>query len=457
MLPGSSRPGRSCCSGTRRRRRGCGRGRRSSATCPRPAARLGASGSPALDMLELYRLRAAGQLLPADPARASRRRWACRCRHGRWPTRRGCWRRRRARCWASWRRPRRSAARISGLADRWRGPAGSGGRRCWRRSAMRRDLSHDRGRRRGVGGPAGMAGPGARAAAERSRRWSRRRRAGAWPICSARTRSSARSRPTMPRPLTPAFAPRPARTRRNVVLAEAGTGVGKTLGYLAPAAPVGGEQRGRGVDLHLHPPPAEPDRPGAGPALSRPGAEGARVGAAQGPRELSLPAQSRGACARPRCARRTRSRFGLMARWAMATRDGDLAGGDLPGWLPDILGASRSVGLADRRGECVYCRLPALRPLLHRALGAPRAQGRHRHRQPRAGDDPGGARRARGCQAPADALRVRRGPPPVRGGRQRLRRAPDRAGDDRAAALAARRRRRRGRAARAACGAGSRI
>ncbi len=46
--------------------------------------------------------------------------------------------------------------------------------------------------------------------------------------------------------------------------------------------------------------------------------------------------------------------LGLVARWVAATRDGDIAGGDFPGWLADLIGRGRSLGLADRRGECVY-------------------------------------------------------------------------------------------------------
>src|SRR5262249_28125994 len=50
--------------------------------------------------------------------------------------------------------------------------------------------------------------------------------------------------------------------------------------------------------------------------------------------------------------------LGLMARWALASRDGDLQGGDFPGWLADLIGRGRSIGLADRRGECVYSACP---------------------------------------------------------------------------------------------------
>ena len=44
---------------------------------------------------------------------------------------------------------------------------------------------------------------------------------------------------------------------------------------------------------------------------------------------------------------------GLVARWAMATRDGDL-GGDFPAWLVGVLGTENTWGLSDRRGECIY-------------------------------------------------------------------------------------------------------
>src|SRR3546814_12325287 len=43
-----------------------------------------------------------------------------------------------------------------------------------------------------------------------------------------------------------------------------------------------------------------------------------------------------------------------MARWAARTRGGDMVGGDFPGWLTDLFGPLRTLGLADRRGECIY-------------------------------------------------------------------------------------------------------
>ena len=46
--------------------------------------------------------------------------------------------------------------------------------------------------------------------------------------------------------------------------------------------------------------------------------------------------------------------LGLLARWALASRDGDMIGGDLPAWLLDLIGRFRLQRLADRRGECIY-------------------------------------------------------------------------------------------------------
>src|SRR5262249_55017626 len=47
--------------------------------------------------------------------------------------------------------------------------------------------------------------------------------------------------------------------------------------------------------------------------------------------------------------------LGLLARWLARTQDGDIVGGgDFPGWLADVLGRGRSLGLTDRRRECIH-------------------------------------------------------------------------------------------------------
>src|SRR5262249_45754969 len=51
----------------------------------------------------------------------------------------------------------------------------------------------------------------------------------------------------------------------------------------------------------------------------------------------------------------------LVARWARYSRDGDMVGGDLPGWLPTLFRRAGSTALTDRRGECVYAGCPHYR------------------------------------------------------------------------------------------------
>ena len=98
------------------------------------------------------------------------------------------------------------------------------------------------------------------------------------------------------------FAPKRAKDSPNMLLAEAGTGIGKTLAYLAPAS-LWAEAVGRnGVGLDLHQgAPAPARRRGAQAVRRRRGAQ-AQDRHPQGPRELSVPAQPGG------CACRARSR-----------------------------------------------------------------------------------------------------------------------------------------------------
>ncbi len=157
-----------------------------------------------------------------------------------------------------------------------------------------------------------------------------------------------------------AFIPRDHEDKPNVVLAEAGTGTGKTLGYIAPAS-VWAEKNGASVWIstftknlqrqiddeldRLYPDPADK----ASKAVIRKGRENylcllnyeeaLQGGAARAPDLIVL---------------------GIMARWIYATRDGDM-GGDFPSWLLELVGAGRVLRLADRRGECVFSACPHYR------------------------------------------------------------------------------------------------
>ncbi len=151
-----------------------------------------------------------------------------------------------------------------------------------------------------------------------------------------------------------AFLPRQAVDVPRLVLAEAGTGVGKTLGYLAPAT-LWAEKNGGAVWVSTytrnlqHQIDRELDRLYPDPAdkalhvVLRKGRENYLC-------LLNFEEAVSGLTSRPQ----DTPALGLMARWARRTRDGDMVGGDFPAWLPDLVGRGRTRGLADRRGECIY-------------------------------------------------------------------------------------------------------
>ncbi|HRJ66626.1 MAG TPA: ATP-dependent DNA helicase [Alphaproteobacteria bacterium] len=160
--------------------------------------------------------------------------------------------------------------------------------------------------------------------------------------------------------LAHAFAPRHNPEAPNVVVAEAGTGVGKTLGYLAPAT-VWAEKNGgavwvstftRNLQRQVE---AELDRLYDDPV------QRARKVVTRKGRENYLCllnfediAQSQSIMTHDLNA----TALGLMARWVSVTADGDLAGRDFPGWLPGLIGWNRIMSFADRRGECIYAACP---------------------------------------------------------------------------------------------------
>ncbi len=50
--------------------------------------------------------------------------------------------------------------------------------------------------------------------------------------------------------------------------------------------------------------------------------------------------------------------LGLIARWLTHTKDGDMVGGDFPAWLIPLLGNATTKDLSDQRGECIYSACP---------------------------------------------------------------------------------------------------
>jgi ATP-dependent DNA helicase DinG len=158
---------------------------------------------------------------------------------------------------------------------------------------------------------------------------------------------------------TYAFGPRERSGAPKVALLEAGTGIGKTLGYLAPAS-LWAEKNGPGLWIstytrnlqrqivqeiaRLYPDPIER----AEKAVVRKGRENylcllnfeeaaKRTALAPGQRSVAL---------------------GLIARWIGAGSDGDISGAGFPAFL----GASMPLSeVTDRRGECIYAACPHYR------------------------------------------------------------------------------------------------
>uniref|UniRef100_UPI00131AD2AB ATP-dependent DNA helicase n=1 Tax=Acidisphaera sp. L21 TaxID=1641851 RepID=UPI00131AD2AB len=160
-----------------------------------------------------------------------------------------------------------------------------------------------------------------------------------------------------------AFEPRETRGDPATVLAEAGTGTGKTLGYVAPAS-LWAERNGAPVWIstytrhlqrqvegelaRLHPDPVQRRRR----VVVRKGRENYLCLLNLEDRVNGLAGAHGSAGVIP---------LGLIARWVLATADGDIAGGDLPGWFSELFGPAALLGLADRRGECIHGACPHYR------------------------------------------------------------------------------------------------
>ncbi|MFZ5748562.1 MAG: ATP-dependent DNA helicase [Pseudomonadota bacterium] len=157
-----------------------------------------------------------------------------------------------------------------------------------------------------------------------------------------------------------AFAPKAARDAPNMVLAEAGTGIGKTLGYLAPAS-LWAAQAGGAVWVSTFTKALQRQLAHEGERLyPDPTMRKARIVTRKGRENyvclLNLEDALQGGFAG-----RAAVLAQLVARWAAYSADGDMVGGDLPGWLPTLFRRNGSTALTDRRGECIYAGCPHYR------------------------------------------------------------------------------------------------
>jgi ATP-dependent DNA helicase DinG len=150
-----------------------------------------------------------------------------------------------------------------------------------------------------------------------------------------------------------AFAPRNIERTPHTVLAEAGTGIGKTLGYLAPAS-LWAEQAGGAVWVSTYTKALQRQLTREGERLFPDAAERrAKVVVRKG-RENYLCLLNLEDALQGGFSGRAAILAQLVARWAGYSADGDMVGGDLPGWLPSLFRRAGATALTDRRGECVY-------------------------------------------------------------------------------------------------------
>ena len=156
------------------------------------------------------------------------------------------------------------------------------------------------------------------------------------------------------------FAPRARERAPHVLLAQAGTGVGKTLGYLAPASLWSEQAQGlvwvstftKALQRQL--------RRESALAFPQNKAKAPRVVVRKG-RENYLCLLNLEDALQGGFGGRAAVLAQLVARWAAYSRDGDMIGGDLPGWLGTLFRQRGVRALTDQRGECVYAGCPHYR------------------------------------------------------------------------------------------------
>jgi ATP-dependent DNA helicase DinG len=156
-----------------------------------------------------------------------------------------------------------------------------------------------------------------------------------------------------------AFQPREREGEPRMMLAEAGTGVGKTLAYLAPAS-LWAEANGPAVWISTYTRALQRQIERESHALFPDEKLRAKKAVVRKGREnylclLNFQEQVNAA----QLGGGDLVGMGLTARWVRASRDGDMTGGDFPAWLPTLFAVgpasqASAANLVDRRGECIH-------------------------------------------------------------------------------------------------------
>ena len=163
-----------------------------------------------------------------------------------------------------------------------------------------------------------------------------------------------------------AFQPRLREGEPMMMLAEAGTGIGKTLAYLAPAS-LWAEENGPGVWISTYTRALQRQIERESHAVFPDPAVRARKAVVRKGRENYLCLLNfQEAVNAAQLGGGDLIGLALAARWIRASRDGDMTGGDFPAWLPTLfsIGPAAQAGaanLVDRRGECIHAGCPHYR------------------------------------------------------------------------------------------------
>ncbi len=153
------------------------------------------------------------------------------------------------------------------------------------------------------------------------------------------------------------FTPRQHEGNPNMLLAEAGTGIGKTLGYLAPAS-LWSKTADGAVWISTYTKALQRQLTQETRRLYPSDDEfKAKVVVRKG-RENYLCLLNLEDALQGGFTGRAAILAQLVARWAAYSKDGDMVGGDLPGWLTTLFRRNGSTALTDRRGECIYAGCP---------------------------------------------------------------------------------------------------
>ncbi len=156
-----------------------------------------------------------------------------------------------------------------------------------------------------------------------------------------------------------AFQPREREGEPRMMLAEAGTGIGKTLGYLAPAS-LWAEANGPAVWVSTYTRALQRQIERESQAIfPDPKLRAKKAVVRKGRENYLCLLNFQDAVNAAQLGTGDLVGMGLAARWARATRDGDMTGGDFPAWLPTLFAVSpaaqaSAANLVDRRGECIH-------------------------------------------------------------------------------------------------------